>query len=213
MPFAKKNNIIYISNLVRCLLFLGKRYVSRSRDDSALFPFAMSFFSCMNVDVLIDFKLLVWLHCLTLLYFSLAFLFFSISFYFFIFFALFAREVLFSISRLLPDVGNGGNGCIWYFYNHGYERHLLSTSQPYRANVNDSQLLCASRRCYRWCNRGIFIVQRKRKDTGIRRLLDFLELFFQQYHIINNRIKWTQVCVSQCIFVKKDLKSFRYREN
>lgn len=74
--------------------------------------------------------------------------FFSLSLFIF-FFALFAREVLFSISRLLPDVGNGGNGCIWYFYNHGYERHLLSTSQPYRANVNDSQLLCASRRCYR----------------------------------------------------------------
>lgn len=54
-------------------------------------------------------------------------LFSRIPFFLFIsFFSVCTRRSL-HISRLFPDLGNGGIGCIWYFYNHGYERHLLST--------------------------------------------------------------------------------------
>lgn len=92
-----------------------------------------------------------------------------ILFVFYLFFRFFFYlHALFNISRLLPDLGNGSIRCIWY--NHGYERHLLSTSQPYRVNVNDSQLLCALRRCYYWYNRGISSCNEKEKIPGFARL-------------------------------------------
>lgn len=98
---------------------------------------------------------------------SYSFILLFVFYHFFLFF--FSICMLSSTFRAcFPDLGNGSTECIWY--NRGYERHLLSTSQPYRVNVNDSQLLCALRRCYYWYNRGISSCNEKEKIPGFARL-------------------------------------------